>query len=81
MRLDVERLGDAGEIFVGLFFFVLGFFEQVNGFLFVEQAGPGLERAVEGDFVVLDLLGVGDDAGVLQNGVEIFADEVLGFLR
>ena len=54
---DVDlRLRQFGQLLVGFFLFVQGLVQQLDGIVIAEQFSKGLERAVAGDLVVLDLL-------------------------
>jgi hypothetical protein len=54
---SVDAVGDGAEELVGVLLFFEDAFEGVGGSVLTEEFGPGAESAVDGDFVVFDLLG------------------------
>jgi hypothetical protein len=70
-----------GELFVGRLF-LAEIAREDGGILAVPQfLGPGDERAVTGDFVVLDRLGGGNDADIEHGVVLDLAHEVAALLN
>src|SRR4029078_4410016 len=57
-------IGQLGQRLVGLFLLGQSLIEQFDGILHAEFCGPGLERSVAGDLVVLDGLRRRHAAGV-----------------
>src|SRR5271170_7573720 len=78
-RGGVDAVGDGGEEFVGVFLFVEDAVEDVGSVVFTEELGPGAEGAVDGDLVMLDLLGAGDKGDVTDGGVGGVLDVVFRF--
>jgi hypothetical protein len=75
----VNAIGDGGQELVGVFLFVENAVEDLGCFVFAEELGPGAESAIDGDFVMLDLLGAGDEGDVTDGGVGCVLDVVFGF--
>jgi len=75
----VDAVGDGGEELVGVLFFVEDAVEEVGCVVVAEKLGPGAEGAVDGDLVMLYLLGGGDKGDVADAGVGCVLDVVFGF--
>src|SRR5262249_45596238 len=72
LRLDVDLLGQLGQLLVGLFFFVEGFLQHFGGLALAEHLGIRAHAAVAGNFVVLHPLGSRDQSGVEHVRLGIF---------
>src|ERR1700730_12990971 len=75
----VDAVGDGGEQLVGVLLFFEDAFEGVGGSVLTEEFGPAAQGAVDGDFMMLDLLGGGDESDVADAWFGSIFDVVLGF--
>src|SRR5215471_10707435 len=69
-----------GQRFVGLLFLLQSLVEQARGLLQAEVPGPGLQRPVAGNLIVLDRLRRSDEAGIEGTGTPEFLHDLLAFL-
>jgi hypothetical protein len=73
-HVDLER--QLGQVVIGPARFVEGALEQIGLTPVTQHPGPGARGAVAGDFVVLHVLGRGDEPGIEHVGVRALPDEL-----
>src|SRR6185437_15408044 len=74
-----DAFRNLGQLFVGVGFFLFGLPEELQRFVVAHLLSPGAERAVAGDFVMLDFLAGGNDPGVQRGGIFLFFHDVIAF--
>ena len=74
-----HALGDVRKLLVGVLLLVERLFQQVGGVVAAELLRPRHQRAVPRDLVVLDFIGGGDQAGILDGVLGAGAQDVLAF--
>src|SRR5207302_9947643 len=72
-------VGDLGEDLVGVLLLSADALECAGGSVLTEEFGPAAQSAVDGNLVVLDLLGGGDQGDVADAGFGGIFDVVLRF--
>jgi len=81
----VDAVGDGGEELVSVLLFFEDAFESGGGPVLTEEFGPTAEGAVDGDFVVLDLLGgamrvmsrmLGSAASLMLSSASVMREEI-----
>src|SRR6266404_9203122 len=61
--VDIDLLGEFGELFVGFFFLVQGLLKKILRFALAQQAGPRSYAAISVNFVVFDYLRRRNESG------------------
>src|ERR1700687_6031170 len=79
--VDIDLLGEFGELFVGFFFLVQGLLKKILRFALAQQAGPRSYAAISGNFVVFDSLRRRNESGILDPGLEILTHHLVAFLN
>src|SRR5215472_4142439 len=77
--LEVYVVRDGTEQFIGGFFFAEDRIEDLGMVREVEEVCPVAERSVDGNLMMLNLLGRGDKRNVANAGIGGVLDAVLGF--
>src|SRR5207302_652869 len=68
--------GELGQQLVRLPLFIEGLLEELDSILLAQEAGPGADRPVAGDLIVLYLLRAADQAGIQGVGVAALAQQL-----
>src|SRR5436190_24124761 len=82
LRLLVDhRLGELGERLIGRLFLVERLLKELHGLVETEFLGPGAQRAVAGDLVVLDRLCRRDKTGIERGRTLVLLDDLLALVE